>query len=1164
MFPKVNTEFQLQNTKSNTKRIKINPLYTLLTEFSPEIAAIVPHYDLRKMQKCNAYLINFATNDEKIINLFSNDDYTLCKRHLRIDEKYVKNQHGLTPSHYTEKYLNPILNLQIVVHAYFNTAGNYTFAAIKQTNLTSKQEILLEVSQQHLQAILSNLTSPSILLRSLIKYKNELYQDALDKSYALELELQNLTKGINTDEGFTHYTNKCDEFRNCIKKINTLNEISFDPRGKIVHKLIEQFLANKKNNEVADDDNDMEEIVPTIEMHISPIQSQPQVNKKIKLNKLLEDLIIQSKKYIQQANSLFINNNINENCHTIHNLMFDMQLKLLEFFNFPSSIRKQNKRIINKLEKSIANAKNFIKSSLIQAIEIGDINTLKNIFPISQSYLDHKFYFNFITNIMKINEEISYNNTTNMQQSFVACDFLHAQSDIFRSSMLFFMYTCFYSGNTGFSVLLKAYINKNLFSFKKLIEYGSECKYGIINTQSKQCLPLLNVILYLTVKYDNVDPLNMQFIDALLDNNIQLLSGAEFSKQNIVISLPYNNELEINTQTSELDKLTTHMFNQVYELSPLEIAARYIENLDLMIIQKLISRSSIKSIALTVAYCSSLKYVRTAIASSIQINGVYLSTHEDKPTAIKGVYAAKNANKLMHWLSIDPDKSDKFKTFISLICKSFNHLFMESQNNLRYPLISEEYKSKRAGLKSVSDTHIRKMLKLPDEYTIGEAIDNGGCFFDSFAQLLNAYNNTEEYTEKSLRLACCDYVSKNSSAAISLINADKNSNISLANYDEEMDKTGEEIEVPQWGRTDVEGIMLCRQLDLDKFYVYEIGKDLDGHEFYSLCEVTKEKVINIGLSDLDLNKPTLIVKDLHFVPILPKNKINNKNKSLRASNRDKNEEEHKHNNIKQINHIIKEILADVASNNKSTTTNYKLIQLDACLFLLSQKPELTFQDALLVVNLFKKIAQLYENDLKNKNFSHLNYTKAKIFIDCSKYKLELESKIPDACFITTQYNSLVKKQQSSLLLQILLAVKKNNYDELLACFKDPALYYSINIDDYSLSGDTNQTALHNACGNNSYACAKLLILFGAYPYHKNNTGKTPLDLLTDAIIKGALIEIYEKYTEVVENNEEIKYNIISTLCNQNPEMLYELLPFIDEIESYYFRSVDEKKLTFKP
>jgi hypothetical protein len=29
-------------------------------------------------------------------------------------------------------------------------------------------------------------------------------------------------------------------------------------------------------------------------------------------------------------------------------------------------------------------------------------------------------------------------------------------------------------------------------------------------------------------------------------------------------------------------------------------------------------------------------------------------------------------------------------------------------------------------------------------------------------------------------------------------------------------------------------------------------------------------------------------------------------------------------------------------------------------------------------------------------------------------------------------------------------------------------------------------------------------------------------------------------------------------------MLYELLPFIDEIESYYFRSVDEKKLTFKP
>ena len=165
---------------------------------------------------------------------------------------------------------------------------------------------------------------------------------------------------------------------------------------------------------------------------------------------------------------------------------------------------------------------------------------------------------------------------------------------------------------------------------------------------------------------------------------------------------------------------------------------------------------------------------------------------------------------------------------------------------------------------------------------IGTAINDGGCFFDSFAQLLNTHNDTEEYTEKSLRLACCDYVSKNSPAAILLINADKQTSISLANYDEKMSKTGEEIDIPQWGRTHIEGIMLCRQLGLDKFYVYEIGRDLDGAEFDSLCQVTKEKVINIGFLDLDLNAPTLIVKDLHFVPILPRNKISNKNSYLHA------------------------------------------------------------------------------------------------------------------------------------------------------------------------------------------------------------------------------------------------------------------------------------------
>ncbi len=41
----------------------------------------------------------------------------------------------------------------------------------------------------------------------------------------------------------------------------------------------------------------------------------------------------------------------------------------------------------------------------------------------------------------------------------------------------------------------------------------------------------------------------------------------------------------------------------------------------------------------------------------------------------------------------------------------------------------------------------------------GTAVDNGGCFFDGLAQAFNAFQGTQEHTEKALRQICYKYYS---------------------------------------------------------------------------------------------------------------------------------------------------------------------------------------------------------------------------------------------------------------------------------------------------------------------------------------------------------------------------------------------------------------------
>lgn len=170
-------------------------------------------------------------------------------------------------------------------------------------------------------------------------------------------------------------------------------------------------------------------------------------------------------------------------------------------------------------------------------------------------------------------------------------------------------------------------------------------------------------------------------------------------------------------------------------------------------------------------------------------------------------------------------------------------------------------------------------LNLPSEFSLGEAVDDGGCFFDGLAQVINARNKNAKHDEASLRQLCHQYYFhhdeqkeevgewlKKESAGSEL-----GDGYGLVQY------TAREMErhfknrPPIWGRPHIEGVILCRQLNLSGISIIEVISDPESDLLApSYIQVTQEGVNSVNSSKFFFSQPCLIVsqKELHFVPLL--------------------------------------------------------------------------------------------------------------------------------------------------------------------------------------------------------------------------------------------------------------------------------------------------------
>ncbi len=182
-------------------------------------------------------------------------------------------------------------------------------------------------------------------------------------------------------------------------------------------------------------------------------------------------------------------------------------------------------------------------------------------------------------------------------------------------------------------------------------------------------------------------------------------------------------------------------------------------------------------------------------------------------------------------------------------------------------------------------------MGLPSEFKIAKAYGRADCFFDSFAQGLNAILGKEEFTMKSLRELCDKYVKSlnpKDNWVKTLIEKDHQQNFQCT-YEEylttirytaaEMDQLKSEgffNGLAIWGRSHIDGLIICKAIK------EQYGRDINLHVVELIDEegikatshqlITADGGKSVEASDIhydDGKTLHMAVHKAHFVAVLP-------------------------------------------------------------------------------------------------------------------------------------------------------------------------------------------------------------------------------------------------------------------------------------------------------
>jgi hypothetical protein len=183
--------------------------------------------------------------------------------------------------------------------------------------------------------------------------------------------------------------------------------------------------------------------------------------------------------------------------------------------------------------------------------------------------------------------------------------------------------------------------------------------------------------------------------------------------------------------------------------------------------------------------------------------------------------------------------------------------------------------------KGLENINISQLIQTHASFALGQAIDDGGCFFDALAQALNIIQRRNQHTEKSLRMNCHQYYLEHEIE----VNHWNKKDYGGLDTDQEyfmVQYTKTELDqnfhgrTPTWGRPDIEGKILCRVLEIETIIVLEVIENPETQQqIPSFTKITAQDIKSLDEEDANIliksqEFPILVNAQgqLHFVPLL--------------------------------------------------------------------------------------------------------------------------------------------------------------------------------------------------------------------------------------------------------------------------------------------------------
>jgi hypothetical protein len=469
-------EFTLVTKKTrNSSKMLSNPLFNTISALkkSKEISSLsIKH-------SCTAtgdvYYISLLTP----VNPLFNSDFKFEDSHLTVNEYYKKNKiginNGLGTIHYTEVYNNPVTSEALVIHAYFTKQGlfQHTQAKIYPNGRIRENGKVVILSPTQLAQLRETVEQSSATVQFLVNKNQTFYNQALDSARQIEAQMKIIAATKKTRDD---YYNQAQNYIDKIREINLFSYGAEDPRGE----WMAQFIAKMKNME---EDFQTEKVEIATPIVVSEINQSPPNEREA--NPVTEALSIAkedntkkvSKKYLDIK--MLVNNvadiqlKIKKNPSDVlllidcNELMNELNLQLLLVSSNLSNLTKKQRKDINRWI-NLDYTKPDLVAIFFDHFWKGDIDIIELLFP----HVGHLIKINHITDLLiklvdsqpklhlqeNLNKAFNflYENSANYNFAFQIADILlsNAQTKISRS------------------LLLIAFVNKNLFAYKILLEHG--------------------------------------------------------------------------------------------------------------------------------------------------------------------------------------------------------------------------------------------------------------------------------------------------------------------------------------------------------------------------------------------------------------------------------------------------------------------------------------------------------------------------------------------------------------------------------------------------------------------------------------------------------------------------------------------------------------------